>query len=419
MRQIRIRPLDPLMVRDGRPFKDSPGARAYSMMDVVPGVIAGTVRTMLAEQAAKSSRVVDYHTFSKVPVYGPLYVWKGKPFFPLPSDIGFYEDENGALQMNYRQPQPLVNGQGYLGIGDKGDHESLWPAKVIPQMGKVSSIVPAYLSLDWMSRWLRGDLSPKSWTSPLAEWQQLVRNNKLDSTDKDVHFLPPFALDERDHIAVESGTRMPEDQALFTTQSIVFPPDLDMHARVEIPQEAPWPMQLSTLHSLGGKRRLAHFSESQDDQFWQCPEALEQSLDGSQYVRLVLATPAYFAKGWKPRWLDDELCTNEIFAKEISREVKLQLVWACISRWQPVSGWSYSLKQPKAVRRMVPAGSVYFFKVTEGNPRELARRGWLNTVSDANRRKGAFDKEDGFGLALWGTWRPDENDIDSEKECEV
>jgi CRISPR-associated protein Cmr3 len=55
---------------------------------------------------------------------------------------------------------------------------------------------------------------------------------------------------------------------------------------------------------------------------------------------------------------------------------------------------------------MVPAGSVYFFEVKDGNPRDLAEKGWLATVSDKDRRKGTFDAEDGFGLAIWGAWQP-------------
>ena len=48
---------------------------------------------------------------------------------------------------------------------------------------------------------------------------------------------------------------------------------------------------------------------------------------------------------------------------------------------------------------MVPAGSVYFFETVEGDGRILATKGWLRPVSDAPQ-----DRNDGFGLAVWGTW---------------
>lgn len=408
MKYLKIQPLDPLMLRDGRPFDDTPGARAYSRTDVVPSVVSGSIRTMIAKQFSNFG-MIPYDLFSSMPVYGPLYVWKGKPFFPVPADLGFYEDENGALQINYTLPRRPSVQQGFLGTWDSGEHEEqLWPGQVLPRMGKVSSVTPAYLSLEWLTRWLTGQLSPDCWTKPLCDWRKLVKEDMLDDAAvEDVHFLPPFVLDERDHIAIESDTRVAKDEALFTTQSVVFPPELDLHARVDVPKGSPWPPALSAIHSLGGKRRLAHFRECEAEGLWECPEEVQKTLSQAKYVRLTLATPAYFAKGWLPRWLDDQLCTNELFAQEVSGEFKMKLLWACVPRWQPVSGWSYKHRAPKAVRRMVPAGSVYFFEVTEGNPGELANH-WLSSISDVNRRKDVFDKEDGFGLALWGTWQPDQ-----------
>ena len=53
---------------------------------------------------------------------------------------------------------------------------------------------------------------------------------------------------------------------------------------------------------------------------------------------------------------------------------------------------------PKPVKRMVPAGGVYFFEVIHGTASDLAHR-WLLSVSDGDQ-----DRRDGFGLAAWGTW---------------
>jgi CRISPR-associated protein Cmr3 len=45
---------------------------------------------------------------------------------------------------------------------------------------------------------------------------------------------------------------------------------------------------------------------------------------------------------------------------------------------------------------MVPAGSVYFFELLEGDPSAVLES-WLRPVSDNEQ-----DRKDGFGLALWG-----------------
>ena len=125
---------------------------------------------------------------------------------------------------------------------------------------------------------------------------------------------------------------------------------------------------------------------------------------------MVLATPAIFEHGWRPRWLDE----TTLIGKPLGDGPTLKLVGVCISRWRAVSGWSYAPHAedegrrrvvpqdrpgPKAIRRMVPAGGVYFFEKVDGDPRILATNGWLKPVSDA-----PHDCRDGFGIAIWGTW---------------
>jgi CRISPR-associated protein Cmr3 len=81
--------------------------------------------------------------------------------------------------------------------------------------------------------------------------------------------------------------------------------------------------------------------------------------------------------------------------------LRLKLVSACTDRWKPISGWSLEKvsRGPKAIRRLVPAGSVYFFEVLSGDAGDLAKNLWLRSVSDEDQ-----DRRDGFGLAVWGLW---------------
>jgi CRISPR-associated protein Cmr3 len=122
---------------------------------------------------------------------------------------------------------------------------------------------------------------------------------------------------------------------------------------------------------------------------------------------MVLTTPAYFSKGWLPGWLNEQLKSS--FDRFPNME--LQLRWACVPRWEGISGWSYRHQEPKAVRRMVPAGSVYFFEVINGDPVEFVKEKWLMPMSDFDRRKGSFDQSDGCGMAVWGIWSPDSESI--------
>ena len=110
---------------------------------------------------------------------------------------------------------------------------------------------------------------------------------------------------------------------------------------------------------------------------------------------MVLATPALFDEGWKPGWARG----GRPPGLDARDDISLQLVSACVPRWRPVSGWNFEAGKncAKAVRRLAPAGSVYFFEA-RGAASALARL-WLKPVSDGDQ-----DRRDGFGLALWGVW---------------
>lgn len=409
-KRLRIRPLDPLITRDGRPFGETPGAVAHSMDEVSPSVVAGTIRTLLGKSISKSefssdifgSRALDQ--IKKIVVRGPLYLRGERLFVPMPQDLDLYEEDE-SIKVSFRRPIPTRTVKdGFLGTGREGQFEDLlWVVSMLSYTKQLKK-APAYVSWDWMMRWLGDMLSEKDWSQALELWKLVDEEGgsiSHESASK-LPFMSSFKRDLRTHTAIDSNTYEAKDQALFTTEALVFPHDVSLLAEIEWPDELEWPQGMNAIHSMGGKRRLAHFSEADEIGQGSCPEELLSKLEGAEYVRMVLATPAYFAKGWLPGWLNQELKTT----KEWSAELKLQLRWACVPRWQPISGWSYSKQEEKAVRRMVPAGSVYYFEVLNGNPGILARDLWLSSVSDRNRRKGAFDQDDGFGLALWGVWSP-------------
>ena len=113
-------------------------------------------------------------------------------------------------------------------------------------------------------------------------------------------------------------------------------------------------------------------------------------------LRMVLATPAVFSRGWRPGWIGGE--GNGTVP---GTDIELRLVSAVTGRRQPISGWSYETGKRgiKPLRRMVPAGSVYFFEAAKGIKREHWENLWLRSVCDDIQ-----DQKDGFGSALWGTW---------------
>ena len=125
---------------------------------------------------------------------------------------------------------------------------------------------------------------------------------------------------------------------------------------------------------------------------------------------MVLATPAIFKHGWLPGWIDEK--TLETTAGSIP---SLAHSDSSLSAFAVNAGKRFragrfnrstrtaSLILPadvarSLIRRLVPAGSVYFFRKIKGEASELAKL-WLKPVSDDEQ-----ECRDGFGLAVWGTW---------------
>jgi CRISPR-associated protein Cmr3 len=182
-----------------------------------------------------------------------------------------------------------------------------------------------------------------------------------------------------------------------------YPEGIRMAARVSA--ENDFKNVLSTIDGFaptGGKRRVSYWKvDDKPYAGWACPEKIRDALSLSSKVRMVLATPAIFSNGWYPDWIKEKGDFLEGTPPGVYQDIKLRLVSACTDRWKPLSGYSLEIKNRgfKALRRLVPSGSVYFFEVAEGNAKDLTDL-WLSSVSDEEQ-----DRRDGFGLALWGIWK--------------
>jgi CRISPR-associated protein Cmr3 len=180
--------------------------------------------------------------------------------------------------------------------------------------------------------------------------------------------------------------------------------------------------QVNGLHTVGGERRVAAMEcGSAAPEGWECPEQVKKALDGKTKIRMVLATPAYFSQGWLPSWIDSAALKGKLPVGPVPSEpIELTLVSACVERWKPVSGWSMEKDGPhktgpKPLRRLVPAGAVYFFECSKsGDAKKLAENCWLRSVSDES--EDTRERSDGFGLALWGAWDYERNNSADEKK---
>jgi len=395
---------DPIIARDGRPFGVNQGRRMRGLPWPLPSVVAGSFRTALVKASSDTGFSGDVpERLKKIAVAGVFPVYDEELYLPAPGDALAEPTDDKKIKTVHR-----VVPSACPGGCDFPDGLPLQPV-VLPK--NVEDFKP---------------IEPPAWwpLTKMVEW--------LTATEK-VEYVPDWLTEKflnqpiqqlRDHVQLDAELGASAEGLLFATsglhvshlprhgakandRKIPFEErfaQITLSARVDFGDSDWQGTERLSWHPLGGERRLVHWASAGTQKLWECPGEVKERLANATRIRMVLATPAIFANGWKPGWLKNGL-EGEF------NGVKLKLKGVSNGRWKAVSGWSLAKTNdkgqldpsgkpgPKAIRRMVPAGSVYFFEVENpGDAAPLAGQ-WLHSVSDEKQ-----EQLDGFGLAVWGTW---------------
>lgn len=401
---LALVPRDPVIARDGRPF--GAGLRMKSLDWPYPSVLAGSLRTLLGNLNGGFHRD-DYPQFiqalKQLAVAGPYPQVDGKLYFPAPQDI-VVRKFHGALDAFGIRPWDLA------GEATGCDLPAGMPPVMFPESVEEDfkpEPVPRFWSCHAMARWL---------TNPRGE--NFLANGTTTWPGEFLH-IPKH--DKRMHVQMDYRAGAGVESMLFQTVGLDLYRFPRAHAddrlrnsqdqlalRVTGATDSTVALQnLDVLSPLGGERRLIGWQACAKPEGWECPAQVQQVLRGAdaaggKFVRMVLTTPAIFSAGWKPGWLNQG--PHGLVGTVPGTQVQVRLIGACVERWRPISGWSYEAHGPKPVRRLVSAGSVYFFQVQGGQCEELSTQ-WLGSVCDD-----PADQRDGFGLAIWGVWKPFQDD---------
>jgi CRISPR-associated protein Cmr3 len=383
MTTFTIQPHDPAIARDGRPFAE--GLRMKSLDWLYPSVVAGSLRTLLGKGADPTFPEKQVELLKEIRVEGPLPLANGELFFPAPKDLAIDAKTSRCIGA---RPRPVREGD--RSNLPTGLDPVMLPEEIEEDFKPASP--PAFWACGRMTAWLL-NASGRGFAVPEGPEPPRRRDPASGYLDAPAH-------EERTHTAVAAETSTADESMLFQTVGLRFDEEVVLAARAEARNGfAAALATLYTIHPLGGERRLAQWRAAATDA-WNCPDDVRTALGNltaGAKVRMVLATPALFSGGWRPGWLD---------AKTLSGKppgipnCELKLKGASVGRWQAISGFSLEIGKtgPKEMRRLAPAGSVYFFELVGSGAADLAD-GWLKPVSDRPE-----DQGDGFGLALWGIW---------------
>ncbi|RMH34847.1 MAG: hypothetical protein D6690_09820 [Nitrospirae bacterium] len=381
---------DPLVSRDGRPFGMEQGNRMRGLAWLLPSVVAGSFRTALVKAHPNLDFSGDIpQRLQRIHVAGVFPAVGEELYLPAPNDC-LWNDQ--AHTIHRVQPVAFREGEG-------GD---------FPE----APLQPVMLKEEQAPDDFKPQTPPAWW--PLRKYAQWLTDPETSRASAwfDSSFLNRAFQESREHVKLDAGTGAAEESRLFATTGLTLTclprfgvqptlPQAERCAAVTLTARVTLDdrtfdhlTSFQMWHPLGGERRLVHWKSLNNSQRWSCPHAVGTTLKHAKQVRMVLATPAIFREGWKPGWLDGNL-----EGSPPGSTVTLKLVGVGIQRWRAVSGWSLAVPRgPKPIRRMVPAGGVYYFTLINGHADALTSC-WLESVCDDEQ-----DRRDGFGLAVWGTW---------------
>ncbi len=370
-----IEPRDPLIVRDGRPFGPTPGARAASLMFPFPSTTTGGVRTREGLDADGRFQFSEIPRVKEIGVRGPLLVeldpttgeiaqWLA----PAPAD---------ALLLDV---EPLDPTRAML--------KRLVPLELLPQ---ASTNLPSGLSLLGMPKpdpRKPCGKAPRYWNWRQFE-QWLLSPQDGEVTLAHLGHTGP-AQEERMHVSIDPAMQTAAEGALFQTRGLEFTRK-ENWSRLALAVETDALNLKAGFAPLGGERRLVSWRLSSQS-LPSCPAALRADTIKHRHCRVVLLTPAHFLGGSQLSWLisQREGVTPSLHAMAVNRP-------------QIVSGWDLDPKnnRPKPTRRLAPAGTTLFLRLDgdDTSIEEWIDATWMHCVSDEDQ-----DRRDGFGLAVLGVW---------------
>lgn len=379
-----ISPKAPLMFRDGRPFS-SDATIAETLPFPRPSTLAGAMRTAWAESQDNFSYDQDskqelLSKTSQGPLLAEINNGEIKILFPAPADSLCLNDEAKGNMLYRLKPEEI----------DSETEGTNLPTGLMPvflqndNQQKPAKAAPAFWYLDKFIDWLCDD--------------------SLKPIPAELQGIPSLPIELRTHVAIDPETRTNKVSHLFQTAGIDF-----SEQQQQIENDTPvikrgWEQRHYGLlmrfadnipdsyRTIGGEARLGHLKKNQ--QWPEYPKKLEEQLKGSKTFRLHLITPAIFSNGYLPDFISAENLSG------LLGELDVTLRAVAVPRWQAGTSWDMlNGKQGKGMRkveRLVPAGTVYWFEITQGDASELANY-WLNSISGQR-------KNDGYGLVVPGIW---------------
>lgn len=365
---IKINALDTLFFRDGRPFSMGDETWANGVFPPYPSVFYGALRSAYFAQDPTGFRTVETEDdpTRDLKVLSIALLLKSSAgsssvYYPLPLDCVKLKDDSTD---KVKQLEIM-----------KCDQVTSYPCEyfLVPSKDeRVEQVNDGWVPNLSLEEYLTGVLAG---TISITRLSKLVisepkvgikRNNNTRTTGKDEGML--YRVDMK---------RM--ETTISEVAFLVEFEDLDLPSKGFI--------------RLGGEGKAAYYEEVKEaDNYLPAERKILSGISTEIHFKIYLTTPAFFQNGWYPGWLKG---TNSLSGGY--NGLKVKLVAAAVGDYLTVGGFDMKKNAPKPMKRMVPAGSVYYFQILDGNHSDVITCFHKKAISDD-----PFYSKQGFGIALAG-----------------
>ena len=357
-----MKPIDLLFFRDGKPFTMGDDTWASGNIIPTPSVIYGALKaayySVYPDELEKVSADNDPAS-ENITIEGIYFRFENSNFFPLPVDY-IYKKNKSAREKR------------------KEKKDKKYQVELLNE--------PVHKNLSSANRFKLSISDEEVETFDNGLITELDLRNYLENlgSARDIKTIKLEDLIEREPkvgIGRENTTHATAEGKLYRVGMMRFK---KLNLGIKTKENLQEILGLKT--KLGGEGKIVEIAEDTKEF-----EIEEVDFSGEiSKIKLYLSTPAIFENGWLPKWIDKRTFEGEY------KGIKLKLFSAFIGKPQYVGGFDMAKRRPKPMKKAVPAGSVYYFEVLEGNKEELINTFHGKSISELDTNK------QGFGIAFLG-----------------
>lgn len=364
---IQLEALDTLFFRDGKPFTMGEDNTAEGTFPPSPSVIYGALRTAyIAQNLGKNGKTIEdlIADTEGLVITDIILEFGGDDQYPMPLD--FVEEKTNKKKKKVFRLKNIPFDDNFG--GNSLFKYALYSDEYAEQVSD-AAFSDAQM-IDYLNDFNTIDKDGvKHWNSLLTQEPKFgnKRGDESRSTSDDDGNVYRVALKRLEVVDYEDSD---EKKGMITR-----PKQLKINVEYSLGNE----MINDSLIRVGGEGKSMKLRNLNSNNSIKTPTFSDDS-----HFRIYLKTPSLFENGYLPD-------LNKIF---VQNGFDVELLTAAIGKPIQIGGWDVKNKEPKAMIKAVPAGSVYHFKIKNGgtNIELFEKMRNIKSISDFGKGK------EGFGL---------------------